>query len=229
MTIPIDVDVILVPRGWEYRAVRRGLDVTGASPKVLPIPLGVRTLTTDIAQLQGSVLLMGLCGSLSSEYEVGDILLYRDCVGVLKESELLVRSCDRALTSLVYNKLQPKISSVRGLTSDRLIWSAAEKCQLHQNYNAAVVDMEGLAILEALSRSGMAVAMLRVVSDDCHNNIPDLSAAITVDRKLQPLQAAFAFLRQPRAAFRLIRGSLRGLKILRQTTTRLFYYSENEN
>jgi len=66
---------------------------------------------------------------------------------------------------------------VRALTSDHIVWSAAEK-PLGQSYNAEVVDMEGFAALEVLSQAGV-VAMLRVISDDCEHDLPDLTSALS--------------------------------------------------
>ncbi|HEY9727086.1 MAG TPA: hypothetical protein V6D50_11625, partial [Chroococcales cyanobacterium] len=74
----------------------------------------------------------------------------------------------------------------------------------------------------ALSQVGAAVAMLRVVSDDCHHDIPDLSPALSADGSMRPLPMAIAFGRQPIAATRLITGALRGLRVLEDVTTRLF-------
>jgi hypothetical protein len=64
--------------------------------------------------------------------------------------------------------------------------------------------------------------MLRVISDNCHHNIPDLSSALSSDGSLQTLPLAIGLLRQPLAATRLILGALRGLKVLQDVTTSLF-------
>jgi hypothetical protein len=82
--------------------------------------------------------------------------------------------------------------------------------------------MEGFAALEILSQAGVAVAMLRVISDNCHHNIPDLTSAISADGSLQALPLAIAMLRQPIAATRLILGAMRGLEVLQDITTFLF-------
>jgi nucleoside phosphorylase len=111
---------------------------------------------------------------------------------------------------------------VKSLTSDRVIWSAAEKRYLSEQYGADVVDMEGFAVLEFLSQAGVAIAMLRVISDDCQHDIPDLNSSVSPDGALQPLSLATQMLRQPIAATRLIRGSLKGLKVLQEITTTLF-------
>ena len=222
---------ILVCRGAEYKAVCRGLScATGSTPSVIPIPAGIKPLSKYLQTWrheqflnhpQPSVLVMGLCGSLIPRYQVGDIVLYQDCVYLAAGTNSL-RRCDRTLTELLYQRLQEKISIVKALTSDRVVCSATEKRYLGEMSEADVVDMEGFAALEFFSQAGVAVAMLRVVSDNCYHDIPDLTPALSPDGSLQPLALTIAMLRQPIAATRLIRGSLRGLKVLEQITALLF-------
>lgn len=212
-----------MPRGAEYKAVCRGLSrITASKPLVVQIPIGPKPLARYLEKLQQeghfqgygqpSVLLMGLCGGLSPHYVVGDIVIYQDCVYESPASARLLRACDPKLTNLLHQELNEKVSLVRALTSDRLIWSAAEKCELGKIYAAGVVDMEGFAALEALSPNGIALAMVRVVSDDCHHNIPDLTLALSPNGSLQPFPLAQRLLQQPRASARLIRGALLGLQ-----------------
>lgn len=238
------VTTILVPQGVEYQAVCRGLSRVQVSTElVLPIPVGPKPLTQYLETLQQtgyflqetpSFLLMGLCGSLTPAHSVGDIVLYQSCVQRLDgETEELsassaagtltvTKNCDRHLTAKIYELIPQKCTFVKGVASDRVVSSAAQKRHLAQLYEADVVDMEGFAALEFLSELGIAVAMVRVVSDDCYYDIPDLTAAFSPDGVLQPLPLAMGLMRQPIAATRLIRGSLRGLKGLQEVTTLLF-------
>jgi len=39
--------------------------------------------------------------------------------------------------------------------------------------------------------------MLRVISDDCEHDLPDLTSALSPDGSLQPLPLAIGLLRQP--------------------------------
>ncbi len=237
MTIPIQA--ILVPQGSEYKAVGRGLSRITTQPLILPIPVGPAPLARYLERLQKAgqwlkysqpnVLLMGLCGSLSPHYAIGDVVLYQDCIYEASASTRLLQSCDRELTTLLHHKLQPtiqpsppRLSVVRALTSERLIWSAAEKRELGQIYGAEVVDMEGFAALKVLGQAGIAVAMVRVVSDDCYQNLPDLNSALNPEGSLQAVPLGLGLLRQPKASTHLIQGALRGLQVLRQVTTLLF-------
>jgi hypothetical protein len=226
-------DFILVPQGAEYQAVCRGLRrVAPPKPLVVPIPVGPEFVTRYLegwqeaghflSKSQPRVLLVGLCGSLSPDYKIGDIVVYQDCVYASNPSGRLLQTCNGDLTTWLHHNLKDKASLVRAITSDRLIYSATEKRDLGQMYAADVVDMEGFAVLETLSKAGVAVAMLRVISDNCHHNIPDLSSALSSDGSFQALPLAIGLLRQPIAATRLILGALRGLKVLQNVTTFLF-------
>ena len=223
----LPIDTILVVQGAEYKAVCRGLSgVTGSIPTVIAIPLGMKPLLKYLQQSQGNgeflapksrVLIMGICGSLSDRYTVGDIVLYQDCVYSGKRQE-----CDRTFTAQLHSYISEKVSLVKSLTSDRVIWSAAEKRHLGETLAADVVDMEGFTALEFFNAAGVDVAMLRVVSDNCQHDIPDLTSAINSDGSLNPFPLAMGMLRQPLTATRLIRGSLKSLKVLEQVTNRLF-------
>ncbi|HEY9669580.1 MAG TPA: phosphorylase, partial [Coleofasciculaceae cyanobacterium] len=173
---------ILVPQGAEYKAVCRGLSrVKCPKLQVLPIPVGPKPLAEYLKQWQQSedyrndpplkILVMGLCGSLSPQLVVGDIVVYQGCVGESDAPISGLRSCDEELTTVLHNKLEKQVPVVKALTCDRIIVSAQEKCHLTQLYDTQVVDMEGYAALETLAESGVAVAMLRVISDDSHHNL----------------------------------------------------------
>ena len=223
----LPINTILVPQGAEYKAVCRGLSgVTGSIPTVIAIPVGMKPLLKYLQQSQGNgqflapksrVLIMGICGSLSDRYTVGDIVLYQDCLYSGKRQE-----CDRTFTAQLHSYISEKVSLVKSLTSDRVIWSASEKRHLGETLAADVVDMEGFTALEFFNAAGVDVAMLRVVSDDCQHDIPDLTSAINSDGSLNPFPLAMGMLRQPLTATRLIRGSLKSLKVLEQVTNRLF-------
>lgn len=227
----MNIDAIFVPQGSEYKAVCRGLNrVTGQKPKIVSIPVGIKPLIKYLQQwqkqeyfpneLEPRFLVMGLCGSLTPRYHVGDVVLYENCI-----YQQQLQECDRTFTTELQSLLKtqhPAVSLVKSLTSDRVICSAGEKRHLGETLEADVVDMEGFAALEFFNGMGAAVAMLRVVSDDCHHDIPDLTAAINADGLLQPLPLTWSLLRQPIAASHLIRGSLRGLKVLEELTKLLF-------
>jgi hypothetical protein len=204
--------LVLVPQGAEYQAVRRGVRAIAQPPLILPIPVGIAPVQRWVAHWQqtptfqtvtrSGVLVMGLCGSLTPQFTIGDAVLYQHCLDASGQRW----PCHTPLA----------LPRVTAFTSDRLVHTAIAKQHLAQTYQADVVDMEGTAILNALVPLGIPVTMVRVVSDTATQDLPDLQGAISSEGNLRPLPLAIGLLRQPIAASRLIRGSLRGLRTLQQ-------------
>jgi len=226
-----DIDAILVPQGAEYKAIYRVLKAFKGKEKILlSIPIGTLALTFYLKQWQQNqrfrdrlptrILLMGLCGSLSPKYKVGDIVIYQSCR--LENQNFVEDRCDIDLTNLLCDRFEGKANLVKGLTCDRVIWSTQEKLSLHQTYQADVVDMESYSAIEILHHAGISVAILRIVSDDSRHDIPNLTPAINPEGSLKPLTLTRKMAQNPLAAIRLIRGSLKGLKVLQQVTHQLF-------
>ncbi len=220
-------DTILVPQGAEYRAVCRGLYSLASRPAIVAIPVGIQPVTQFLDQWQQTpefinkpptkLLLMGLCGSLSPHFRVGDGVMYLGCLDACNELE-----CDAHLSEAINRQFQSRLSSVKGVTSDRVISAALEKQHLGKRYQAEVVDMEGMAVLDFGRRFDIPVAMLRVVSDDCQQDLPDLTGAFTKDGQLNPLILTYQMIKQPFGAWRLIRSSLQALQQLKLLTRKLF-------
>ncbi|WP_293143400.1 hypothetical protein [Okeania sp. SIO3I5] len=93
------IDTILVVHRPELKSVKRGLRCSlSVIPKLLPLPIGVTSVTRHLHQWQekhdfssqqpSTVLVMGLCGSLSSKYRPGDVVIYNECI-LYNESQLL--------------------------------------------------------------------------------------------------------------------------------------------
>ncbi len=218
--MPRKIHTVLVPAGAEYKAVKRGLSKIQNAPQLVAIPAGPQGFKTflqgwQLPDLQGKgLLLLGLGGSLSVDYAVGEaIALYK----IQSATSEQIFACDAEMTKQIAQRL--KIATGVGVSCDHVITSAAEKKQLGDRYGADVVDMESAVLLEAVS---IAIAIVRVISDDCREDLPDIGNAIASDGSLSPIQMTFAFARKPQAAIRLIKGSLAALKELEQLTYRLF-------
>lgn len=217
-----------MPQGAEYRAVCQGLRGVSHPPSVLPVPAGPVPLARHLQKLWEvgvvtagqSVLVMGVCGGVAPDLAVGDRVVYQNCATTTEDGSRL--ECDRALTEQIHQHLMGEVRVVQAVTSDRVIATPADKQQLAQQFKADVVDMEGFPALSLLQSWGVAVAMVRVVSDDSQHPIPDLSSVFDEQGSLRPLVLARALIRQPIAGFRLIQGSLRGFQQLQAVTRRLF-------
>ncbi|MEM8544281.1 MAG: phosphorylase [Cyanobacteria bacterium P01_H01_bin.119] len=219
---PSLIRTILVPSGPECWAVKRGLKCGTQSLKVIEIPAGPRGvlqfLNESRVQTQfgsGGILLMGLGGSLNPSYRIGDGVLLQTVVQIASDQRY---SCDRTLT----HQLAQALSGIRiadGISSDRVVTQAKDKQTLGDRYLAAVVDMESAPLLRALPKA--QIAILRVVSDECQRDLPDISDAIDGGGRLRPGLLATKFIQRPTGALRLIRGSLRGLAMLQAFATQL--------
>ena len=205
--------IILVPRGAEYQAVQRGLmrrsiaSETTLSAIAIPAGQAVKPwlaehLTEHLNNESPSptqFLVLGLCGGLNDRTRLGTVVLY-----------------DRPTLAQ-----RLKIQSVRGITIDRVLCLAAEKHQLAQESKADVVDMESQWIVDYVQSFGKRVNVIRVVSDDITGDLPDLSAAFNTRGDLRPGALAIAFIKNPIAALRLIRGALIALRQLEEWVAEL--------
>lgn len=147
-------------------------------------------------------------------------MFYETCLYAPECGPFQRRSCDASLTIALQHQWDALLPSVTALTCDHAICKATEKVDLGKRYCAQVVDMEGYAVLDGLSDRGISVAMLRVVSDDCNGDLPNLEVAFDRNGQLLPWPLAGAMLSRPRAALELVRGALRGLAILERAISR---------
>lgn len=218
------IDTIIVPQGAEYRAVKQGLNkLKIQQPSIVSIPIGTNQIIETLNnqkfwQTQPKrVLMMGLCGSLSSQYNVGDVVLYQNCFNLNQEKILIEPKLDR----LILQKLD-RVSLVSGLTSDRIITTITEKQQLARSFSASVIDMESFAYLQLLQQKAIALTILRVVSDDVKHDLPNLESTINELGAIQPIAMTKAMLKQPITSLKFIKNSLQSLQKLQQITTDLF-------
>jgi len=211
MSQPFPFDALLVPQGAEHQAVARALPKGPVYPVPAGAALGPALVTLLAGQSWRRVLLMGLCGSLEPSYGIGTVVRYRACVDGTGEQ----LACDEQ------SFLPAATPTVLGFTSDQVVHLARDKRDYGLRYQAQVVDMEGLVALRILAQRGIGCAMVRVVSDDCTHDLPDLSGAFNAQGQLQPLPLALALLGSPRAGLRLIQGSLRALGVLERVAKRL--------
>ena len=220
------LDTILVPQGSEYQAVMKGWQKKPTCPSILAIPVGGKAV--EKALLRGlmfqkmrkispqGIIVMGLAGSLSPQLKLGQVVLYRSCLD-LESDQLLF--CDSSATGYLVEKLGHKVQLVEALSSDRVITEAEEKQNLGKRYQVQVVDMEGAAILKFFAAQQVPVVILRVISDEINQSLPNLSQVYNSAGELQMWPLTKALISQPIAGFNLIRSSLYALKILEQLAT----------
>jgi hypothetical protein len=222
--------LILVPQGAEYQAVLEAIRNIAHYPVILPIPVGKLAVTNYLHKWRQNnpdfsptgVILMGLGGSLSAEFGVGQAVLLEFCLNYQNNQEDQEKQSDRALTDWVQQKLGSNIRRVQGLTSDRVITDATEKQELGKRLNRQVVEMEGWAVLDFFSELGIPATIIRVISDEVSQSLPNLSKIYDTQGQLNAIALSLALGKKPIAGYRLILASLKSLKILNQITRKLF-------
>lgn len=224
------IDIIIVPQGAEYQAVKKGLNkLATPQPLIVAIPIGVNQIKANLTYQKfgqfkpKKVLIMGLCGSLSSEYAVGNAVLYQNCYEQTTQKNI---ATSQNLNQLISKKLLAQNNFnhylVSGLTSDRVISTITKKKQLAHHFTTKVVDMESFAYLNLFQQTEIEATVLRVVSDDLKYNLPNLNQAISEQGNIKPVAMTKAMLKQPITSLRFIRASLKGLQKLQQITNTLF-------
>ena len=223
-------DTVLVPQGAEYQAVKKGLQKAHSALQVLPIPVGFQAVTHTL--YQGSlaeqfqqrspqgIIILGLAGSLSPQLTKGQVVLYR-AIQSLSGPQTRLGAWNLETVTDFLSRLNQPITLVNALNSDRVITQAQEKFHLGETYQAQVVDMEGAALSQYGQKNQIPMVMLRVISDDVDQSLPDLSQVYNTQGDLQPWLLAKALFQQPLAGLNLITGSLFALNKLEQLATQL--------
>ncbi len=207
------IDYIFVCDGEELKAVQKGLFLSDLKRKIVSIPIGIKTVNNFLKCSQipqnKSVILIGLGGSLSADYSVGDVVIYENC-SYLDKGNLGTKNCDLELNNYLINNLNCHL--IKGLTTDTLVHQSKHKKNLSEQTYLSVVDMESFAILSYFE----SATVVRVISDNYEDNLPDLNSAITPDGKLNKGKMAIALMQEPLKAIKLIQNALISLKKLEE-------------
>lgn len=208
--------LILVCRGAELKAVNKGFLSSLIKSKIIGLPIGINPVNEQLKNSNNQekfVLLIGLGGSLSRQYKVGDVVIYNSSSYVNNQQKIEIKYCDRTLNSWLKETLNVPI--VKGITTDKLINSAREKVNLSSWGD--VVDMESFAVMSHFN----CVSVVRVISDNYDDNLPDLNGAITKEGSLDNFKMSRAFIQEPFKAITLIKNALFSLKKLEEVSTKI--------
>jgi hypothetical protein len=206
--------VILVPRGVEYAAVRRGCSGACASPSILAVPPG-RAAASVLDDLAGThFVILGLGGALDPALRVGEVVA---CESVSHAGRSL--EFDPGLTADLVAASGARRG--RALTVDHVVTRRSEREALYRSSRAQIAEMEGFFLTQPLIEQGRTVAMVRVVSDDVRCDLPSIGAAIGPDGNLRLATLAAALVASPRRSWRFIVDVRRSLAVLQRTTARL--------
>jgi len=161
-----------------------------------------------------AVIMIGLCGALSTSLGESAIAVYTEVLSTLAGRPPLrcTRSLRERITNLLASKRVP-CELVVGITSPRMAVTRQEKLRLAES-GAGVVDMESYEILSAAAEAGVPAAVLRVVSDTVDARMPDFNQALSAEGRVGTGKAARIALRHPLQTARLIFANHRAMESL---------------
>jgi adenosylhomocysteine nucleosidase len=110
------------------------------------------------------VISAGFAGALNPAYARSDLVLAREVID--RDGGCYPVDVPTGLVASV------KYATGRLLTVDQLVLRAAQKGELHQAYQADLVDMESSAVAAICREQHVRFLSIRVISDDAHRDLP---------------------------------------------------------
>lgn len=150
------------------------------------------------------VLVTGFCGGLSIPLKVTDVVIPQRVLSIsnldLKyEMDLqIVEDLGKIVLSLGH-----RYRAVPLITVPRVIETPTEKDELYQKTHAEAVDMETAEVISVCRDRGVPVASLKVIIDDCSQELPDFNTQFEKTGKMDHLGVASAFMHHPVLAMQL--------------------------
>ncbi len=225
-------DLLFVPQGAEYQAVFQGISKSSSKIKIKSVPAGMKAITKFLEEweqdsrflneLPKTIMMIGLGGSLSPNHLVGDVVVYKDCTS-LQFKLNKYKQCDPFLNQLVIERLKHSCTLGRGITNQYVMSSAKEKQTLGETYKADVIDMEGMALLNWSRKWNISVVIVRVISDSCQQDLPDLRNVFGIGGNLRYFYLAFQMIKKPLLSIHFIYSSLKSLNVLRKIIKQLIF------
>ena len=218
------IDVVIVPQGAEFKVVQKALAKSpNPPPKIIKIPIGTTNISQTLEQQNfwqvqpKTVLMLGLCGSLTTSHKPGKAILYETS---RLDSHRDLLSTSSQPNKFIQSKIKPVLAS--GITQDNIVTSIKVKQQLAKDFAVEVVDMESYGYLQLLQQNKIQVSILRIISDDLSFDLPNLENTIDDYGSIKPLKMTVAMLKQPIKSTRFIKNSLYALNQLEAITKRIF-------
>ena len=148
-----------------------------------------------------AVLIAGFGGALAPRCRRNETVVYEGCISALDGSSGV---CDRVLSDRISAVVDAY--HVIGLTTGRVIVDASEKRELYEKFGAMVVDMESYEVLVVCERHKIPAAVLRVISDEAEEDLPDFNRVLQPDGKIDNKKIFGTLLGRPRASWRFVQS-----------------------
>jgi adenosylhomocysteine nucleosidase len=148
------------------------------------------------------VISTGFAGGLHESLKRGDFLFADEVVS----SQGRTLTIDLKLDSSALGKIRA-VHTGRIATTDKLMFTPAQKRALHAESGALAVDLETLAVAEACRAAATPLVSIRVISDAVDETLPrDIARLIAKPSRVRQVGYAFGtLLRRPSSAKDLLR------------------------
>ncbi|HMW02898.1 MAG TPA: hypothetical protein PKE58_22355 [Acidobacteriota bacterium] len=163
------------------------------------------------------VLVGGLAGAIAPECQVGDLVLYSACE--FAETTFPRLQTNHHLTAVLNHEFQSgkvPLHCGTGLMARRMLCLANEKQAWGRQYPAKAVDMESYHMVRFAHQAGKQIAVLRVISDDAHHDVPDFNRALDETYQVRNFKVFLELARHPLLAVRFLRNVNLSVKRLKQ-------------
>jgi nucleoside phosphorylase len=192
-----------------------GIGPKSARSKASSVLLGSdRASTHSTLRRPDAVVVVGMCGSLTSAINESEVIVYTDCLSSGDNSSRV--GCTTSLFEHITALLKSKniiCRSAAGISATRIATTKDEKLALAKS-GATVVDMESYEIVAAAIQARLPVAVIRVVSDSLERELPDLNVAIQENGEVNSLQLLRIFIGSPILTSKVFAASRRALRTL---------------
>lgn len=157
-------------------------------------------------------LVSGFAGALDPRFTKGEIVVYDESIDGRAPHRTVI-SCDKKLSEKL--RFACKAHCGSGLTVSRIVTEVSEKRRFWEDYAAAAVDMETYDLLAVCARHNLSAAVLRIISDEASEYLPDFNRLFRPDGKIIGWRVPSVLATRPRASLRFlasIRPTARALK-----------------
>jgi nucleoside phosphorylase len=176
-------------------AERRIAQEAMPSVPIVQVGIGAPNVSRSTIPDCDFVLITGFAGALDSTLKTGDIVVYHRAVNLSGESI----DCEPI-------KELPECARVSCLTMSQVIVKSTDKRTLRDQHHADVVDMETLQVLKVCREAGIRAAVLRVISDEAGDDLPDFNLAIQPDGTLDGPRLSRVLLARPLTTLKFVRS-----------------------
>ncbi len=122
-----------------------------------------------------TLIVSGTCGALKPGLNIGDIVIYKQVIMVRGERSNRYQ-LDKEMIKVCAERLKKAglvVHTGTGLTTEKPLYSPAEKQYYGSKYNADVVDMESGIIFSFTSKKQKKIMIVRSVLDRVFDYLPD--------------------------------------------------------